>query len=148
MSTQMETQPTHERSIIYIITVVVLVALGAIAVFTFLAAREEARGVDKAEELITSLEDAGVDVTLTAQQIAGVLGDDGGVVCADPNSALSRAALLDRLANGAGGPGQRPILAEDRLVEAGVLIIQTYCPDELEEYQQFIDGLELTDTEN
>lgn len=148
MSTQMETQPTRERSIIYIITVAVLVVLGAIAVFTFLAAREEARGVDKAEELITSLEDAGVDVTLTAQQIAGVLGDDGGVVCADPNSALSRAALLDRLANGAGGPGQRPILAEDRLVEAGVLIIQTYCPDELEEYQQFIDGLELTDTGN
>ena len=148
MSTQMETQPTRERSIIYIITVAVLVVLGAIAVFTFLAAREEARGVDKAEELITSLEDAGVDVTLTAQQIAGVLGDDGGVVCADPNSALSRAALLDRLSNGAGGPGQRPILAEDRLVEAGVLIIQTYCPDELEEYQEFIDGLELTDTGN
>ena len=148
MSTQMETQPTRERSIIYIITVAVLVVLGAIAVFTFLAAREEARGVDKAEELITSLEDAGVDVTLTAQQIAGVLGDDGGVVCADPNSALSRAALLDRLSNGAAGPGQRPILAEDRLVEAGVLIIQTYCPDELEEYQEFIDGLELTDTGN
>ncbi|GAA4053230.1 hypothetical protein [Agromyces indicus] len=148
MSTHVETQPTRERSIIYIITVAVLVVLGAIAVFTFLAAREEARGVDKAEELITSLEDAGVDVTLTAQQIAGVLGDDGGVVCADPNAALSRAALLDRLSNGASGPGQRPILAEDRLVEAGVLIIQTYCPDELEEYQQFIDGLELTDTGN
>jgi Tfp pilus assembly protein FimT len=148
MSTQTEQQPRRERSIIYAITVVVLVVLAVIAVVSFFSARETAEAQEKADELIQSLEDAGADVTLSAEQIAGVLGDDGGVVCANPNAALSRAALLDRLSNGAGGPGQRPILAQDRMVEAGVLIIQTYCPDELEEYQQFIDSLELTDTSN
>lgn len=148
MSTHTEQQPRRERSIIYVVALVVLVVLAVIAVVTFFSARETAQAQDRADELITSLEDAGVDVTLSAEQIARVLGDDGGVVCADPNSALSRAALLDRLSNGAAGPGQRPIIAEDRLVEAGVLIIQTYCPDELEEYQEFIDGLELTDTGN
>ena len=145
MSTETEQQPTRERSIIYIITVVVLVVLAVIAVVSFFSARETEQAEEKATELIQSLEDAGVDVTLTAEQIARVLGDDGGVVCADPNAALSRAALLDRLSNGAGGPGQRPILAEDRLVEAELLIIQTYCPDELEEYQQFIDELNTVD---
>ena len=115
MSTELETQPRRERSIIYVITVVILIVLGVIAVFTFFAAREAQQAEEKATELIQSLEDAGVDVTLTSEQIARVLGDDGGVVCADPNAALSRAALLDRLSNGAAGPGQRPILAEDRL---------------------------------
>jgi Tfp pilus assembly protein FimT len=147
MSTQTEQQPRRERSIIYAITVVVLVVLAVIAVVSFFSARETAEAQEKADELIQSLEDAGADVTLSAEQIAGVLGDDGGVVCADPNAALSRAALLDRLSNGAGGPGQRPILAEDRLVEAGVLIVQTYCPDELEEYQQFIDELNTVDAD-
>ncbi|MEI5583577.1 MULTISPECIES: hypothetical protein [unclassified Agromyces] len=148
MSTHTEQQPRRERSIIYVVALVVLVVLAVIAVITFFSARETAQAQDKADELIVSLEDAGVDAALSAEQIARVLGDDGGVVCEDPNSALSRAALLDRLSNGAAGPGQRPIIAEDRLVEAGVLIIQTYCPDELEEYQEFIDGLGLTDTEN
>ena len=141
MSTELEQQPRRERSIIYVITVVVLVVLAVIAIVSFFSARETQQAEEKADQLIQALEDAGADVTLTAEQIARVLGDDGGVVCADPNAALSRAALLDRLSNGAGGPGQRPILAEDRLVEAEVLIIQTYCPDELEEYQQFIDEL-------
>ena len=147
MSTQIEQQPRRERSIIYVITVVVLVVLAVIAVVSFFSARETAEAQEKADELIQSLEDAGADVTLSAEQIARVLGDDGGVVCANPNAALSRAALLDRLSNGAGGPGQRPILAEDRLVEAGVLIVQTYCPDELEEYQQFIDELNTVDAD-
>jgi Tfp pilus assembly protein FimT len=147
MSTQTEQQPRRERSIIYVITVVVLVVLAVIAVVSFFSARETAQAEEKADELIQSLEDAGADVTLSAEQIARVLGDDGGVVCANPNAALSRAALLDRLSNGAGGPGQRPILAEDRLVEAGVLIVQTYCPDELEEYQQFIDELNTVDAD-
>ena len=145
MSTETEQQPQRERSVIYIITVVVLVALAVIALVTFLSARQEVKAQDKAEQFLASLEENGITTSLTAEQVARVLGDDGGGVCANPNEALSKAVLFDRLANGAAGPGQRPILAEDRLLEGQLLIIETYCPEELEEFQQFVDDLQLTD---
>lgn len=145
MSSELETQPKRERSIIYVITIVVLVVLGVIAVVTFLTARQEAEAQDKAEQFLSSLEENGIDTALTAEQIARVLGDDGGGVCANPNEALSKAILFDRLSNGAAGPGQRPILAEDRLLEGQLLIIETYCPEELEEFQQFVDELNTVD---
>ncbi|WP_448002627.1 hypothetical protein [Agromyces bauzanensis] len=148
MSTATETQPKRERSLIYIITVVVLVALGVIATVMFLTARQEVKSQDKAEELIQVLSDAGVDVNLTAEQISRVLGNDGGAVCANPNDALSRAVLLDRIANGAGGPGIRPIITDERYLQGQVLIMQVYCPNEVEDFQKFIDSLELTDTGN
>lgn len=145
MSTETERQPQRERSVIYIITVVVLVALAVIALVTFLSARQEVKAQDKAEQFLASLEENGITTSLTAEQVARVLGDDGGGVCANPNDALSKAVLFDRLSNGAAGPGQRPILAEDRLLEGQLLIIETYCPEELEEFQQFVDELNTVD---
>ena len=145
MSTETEQQPTRERSIIYIVTVIVLIVLAVIALVTFLSARQEVEAQDKAEQFLSSLEENGIDTSLTAEQVARVLGDDGGGVCANPNEALSKAILFDRLSNGAAGPGQRPILAEDRLLEGQLLIIETYCPDELEEFQQFVDDLNTVD---
>ena len=61
--------------------------------------------------------------------VVRVLGDDGGAICQDPNAALSRAALLDRLMNGAAGPGMRPVIADNRAVKGELLVIQIYCPD-------------------
>ena len=145
MSTETERQPQRERSIIYIITVVVLVVLGVIAAITFFSARQAAQATDKAEEFIALAEENGIDVSLSPQQIAAVLGEDGGGVCANPNDALSRAVLFARLTTGAAGPGQRPVIAESRLLQGQLLIIETYCPDELEEFQQFVDDLQLHD---
>jgi hypothetical protein len=148
MSTAAETQPKRERSMLYIITAVALVVLGVVMVVMFLSARQEVQAEDKAEELIQQLEDAGVDVQRTPEQVARVLGDDGGAVCANPNDALSRAVLLDRIANGAGGPGIRPIITDARYLQGQLLIMEVYCPDEVEEFQQFVDELQLTDTGN
>ncbi|BDZ54853.1 hypothetical protein [Agromyces marinus] len=148
MSTDTENQGTRERSVIYVITVVVLVVLAAIALLSFVTARQGARAEQKAEEFIQSLEDAGVDVSFSPQQVADLLGEDGGFVCADPNDALTRALLLGALGNGAGGPGQRPTIADNRLLQGELLVIQTYCPDEAEEFQRFIDGLETADDGN
>ena len=74
-----------------------------------------------------------------------VLGDDGGATCADPNDALSRAVLFTQLANGAAGPGARPVIADSRVVQGQLLIIQIYCPDELEDFQEFVDDLKTDD---
>ena len=70
-----------------------------------------------------------------------MLGDDGGAVCANPNDALSRATFLSQLTNGATGPGNRPVIANARIAEGELAIIKIYCPDELAEFQQFIDDL-------
>ena len=67
-------------------------------------------------------------------------------MCDDPNGALSRATLLAQLTNGASGPGIRPVIADSRVVQGQLLIIKVYCPDELEEFQTFVDSLNLDTT--
>jgi hypothetical protein len=148
MSIHGEKQSQRERGWLYIVTVIVLVLLGVTALLTFKTARDTAQAVDKAEELIQELTDAGANVTLDAQQIARVLGEDGGAVCANPNSALSRAVLHDRIANGASSPGIRPIITDTRYLQGQIAILTVYCPEEVEEFQEFVDSLATTDVQS
>ena len=74
-----------------------------------------------------------------------VLGDDGGATCTDPNEALNRAVLLSQLANGSGGPGTRPVIADSRVIRGQLLIIEIYCPEELDDFKQFVEDLETDD---
>ena len=74
-----------------------------------------------------------------------VLGDDGGATCADPNDALSRSILLSQLTNGATGPGARPVIADSRVFKGQLLIIKIYCPDELDDFQAYVDNLKTDD---
>ncbi|MGU3643398.1 hypothetical protein ACLBXX_00400 [Microbacterium sp. C23T] len=145
MSTDAETQSKRERSVIATVAIIVLVALAVIATIMFVGARQQAKDVDKAQELLDAFADAGIAVSFTPEQVASVLGDDGGATCADPNSALARSTLLAGLSNGAGGPGLRPTLVESRLLQGQLLIIQTYCPDEAKEFQEFVDSLNTVD---
>jgi hypothetical protein len=144
MSTATETQSGHERGWIYITSVVILVALAIIALFTFSSARESRQAQEKAAELIAALEDAGAR-TPDPDQIVRVLGDDGGATCENPNDALNRAVLLSQLANGATGPGARPVVADSRVFKGQLLIIEIYCPDELDDFKEFVDDLETAD---
>ena len=144
MTTPVENQSPRERSWIYITSCVLLGVVTLWAVFAFSSARETARAQDKADELIAALQDAGAR-TPDRDQIVRVLGDDGGATCANPNKALSRATLYTLLANGATGPGARPVIADRRAVQGQLLIMQVYCPDELEDFQQFVDDLKTDD---
>ena len=74
-----------------------------------------------------------------------VLGDDGGATCENPNHALGRAVLFTQLANGAAGPGARPVIVDSRALKGQLLIIEIYCPDELKEFQEFVDDLKTDD---
>ena len=139
-----EHQPRRERRWIYIGACVILVAMGVWAVLAFTTVRESARASEKADELIAALEEAGVR-TPDKDQVVRVLGDDGGATCANPNDALSRATLLAQLTNGATGPGARPVIADSRVVQGQLLIIEIYCPDELDEFQAFVDDLQTDD---
>ena len=144
MSTGVETQGQRERNWIYITAWVLLAAMGIAALIAFGAARETAEAQEKADELIAAIEDAGATAP-SKDQIVRVLGDDGGATCQDPNEALNRAALLAQLANGASGPGSRPVISDSRVFQGQLLIIEVYCPDELEDFQEFVDDLKTDD---
>lgn len=144
MTTPVEHQSRRERSWIYITTCILLAILIIWALVAFSSARETKRAQDKADQLIGALQDAGAR-TPDKDQIVRVLGDDGGATCANPNKALSRATLLSLLANGATGPGARPVIADSRAIKGQLLIINIYCPDELKDFQQFVDDLKTDD---
>jgi Tfp pilus assembly protein FimT len=142
--TTTESQTGRERGILYIMAAVLVGVLMVIALFTFSSARSTREAEEKADELIAAIEEAGATAP-SRDQIVRVLGDDGGATCTDPNESLTRAVLLSQLANGAGGPGARPVIADSRVVRGQLLIIEIYCPEELEEFREFVEDLETDD---
>ena len=144
MSTSMESQPRRERSWIYYTALILLVAMVVAALIVFRGAKESREASDKADQLIVALEEAGAR-TPDKDQVVRVLGDDGGATCENPNDALSRSVLLSQLSNGASGPGARPVIADSRVFKGQLLIIEVYCPDELDEFRAFVDDLKTAD---
>jgi Tfp pilus assembly protein FimT len=144
MSTQAETQSTSERSWIFITALILLGVITLAGVLAFSRGIDNAQAQNKANELVNALTEVGAR-TPDVDQVARVLGDDGGATCEDPNDALSRATLLSLLTNGATGPGARPVIADSRVVQGQLLIIEIYCPEELEDFKGFVDDLKTDD---
>ena len=144
MSTATETQSKRERSTLYIAVAIAIGVLIVVGLIFYSSAEATRDAEEKADQLISELENAGATVP-DRDQIVRVLGDDGGATCQNPNDALSRSTLLAVLANGAAGPGSRPLIADSRVLQGQLLIIKVYCPDELEEFQQFSDDLKTDD---
>jgi hypothetical protein len=144
MNTPEENESPRERTWIYITCSVLVVALALWGIFAFSAARETKRATEKAAELNAQLQKAGAR-TPDTDQIVRVLGDDGGATCDNPNKALSRATLLSLLTNGATGPGIRPVVADSRVFKGQLLIMQVYCPNELEAFKKYVDDLKTAD---
>jgi hypothetical protein len=131
----------RERRWTYWVALGLLGVLTLIALFTFSAARDTKQSQDKAEEFIAALEAEGLTAP-SEDQIVNVLGDDGGALCEDPGSALRQSITNAQLSNGATGPGMRPVLADAaRLLKGELIAIQVYCPEELEDFQQYVDDL-------
>ena len=144
MSTPAETQSPRERSWIFIAVLVLLAVITLAGVLAFSRGVNDAQAQNKANELVNALTEVGAR-TPDVDQVARVLGDDGGATCENPNEALSRAVLLSQLTNGATGPGQRPVIADSRVVQGQLLIIQIYCPDELDDFKDFVGDLKTDD---
>jgi hypothetical protein len=144
MSTAMETQSKRERSTLYIAVAVAIGVLTIVALIFYRSAEATREAEAKADQLIAALEDAGAR-TPDRDQIVRVLGEDGGAVCENPNDSLSKSILLAQLANGAAGPGTRPVIADSRVLQGQLLIIEVYCPNEFEDFRQFVDDLETDD---
>ncbi|OWY81521.1 hypothetical protein [Rhodococcus sp. BUPNP1] len=144
MTTAEETWNRRDRMIIYGIVAFIIVILTVIALLLFPYVSSSREAEDKADQLIAALDEAGAH-TPSRDQIIGVLGEDGGAICANPNAPLTRATLLSQMVNGAGGPGTRPVVVDERVVQGELLIIEIYCPDKLPEFQQFVDDLATSD---
>jgi hypothetical protein len=116
----------------------ILVIIGLVS---YRGAKQDDQANQKAQQLITALQKAGVQRLPSTDQVARVLGTDGGSVCQDPHNALRKATLFSMITNGAAGPGQRPVIADSRVFRGQLAVIAVYCPDELPKFQKFVDDL-------
>ena len=130
------------RRTTWLVFTVIFVILAGLALFFYRATESTEQARQKAGQLAAEFASAGLRVPST-DQIANLLGDDVGATCADPNNALKRGALLGALTNGAGGPGQRPVIADNKALQAQVLIVKVYCPEELDEFTRTVQDLKL-----
>lgn len=131
------------RRITFIVLGVIFTILLIVALAVFRSAKDSATSRSKADQLATSFTKAGLPEP-DRDQIIRTLGEDGGAVCANPDAALKQAVLNGLLVNGAGGPGQRPVLADRKALQGEALIIQTYCPEELPAFTEYVANLDLS----
>jgi hypothetical protein len=137
----------NTRRITYIAVGGVILVLLIVALVAWNSNKETQAANQKADQLIATLNQAGL-ATPDKDQIVRVLGDDGGTVCADPELALKKTIMYGLATNGAAGPGLRPVIADNRLVQAGLAVIKTYCPDELPEFPQTAEQFKTADLVN
>jgi hypothetical protein len=122
--------------------VLVLVVIGLVS---YRGAKQDQEADQKAGELITLLQRAGVERLPSTDQVARVLGTDGGSVCQDPGNALRKATLYSMISNGAAGPGMRPVVTDNRLLRGQLAVISVYCPDEFQKVRDYLDDLKTDD---
>lgn len=134
----------QSRLTTYVVLGVAFLLLAGGCLLSFHTARESQQADEKAGQLITELTSAGAR-TPSKEQIVTVLGDDGGAVCATPDDALRRGVLYGQITNGAAGPGQRPVIADNRIVQGQLLIMKVYCPDRLADFEAIVQDLKFAD---
>jgi len=134
----------RERKVTWIVLGIFFLGLMIVSVFVFNSNKKNQQAIDKANQLSAELAKAGLPVP-EAQQIYNVLGDDGGAVCAAPANALVKSILYGQLTNGAAGPGQRPVIVDNRATQGVALIVKVYCPEEAEHIQQVVNDLKYAD---
>ena len=141
-------EPEHHNRFVYWGAWAILAVFVVIGLFTFSSARESRQASDKADQLIAALEDGGAESVPSKDQIVRILGEDGGATCDDPGNALRKATLYSMVANGAAGPGMRPVIADTRIVQGQLAVIEVYCPDELEDFKNYVSDLKYDDVVN
>ncbi|MER6394643.1 hypothetical protein ACFWA9_01780 [Kitasatospora sp. NPDC059973] len=130
---------------IYLGAIVLLVGMLITGLLTYSQLHSTNEANDKAKQLSSALTAAGYPVP-SQSQIVHTLGEDGGAVCENPADALNQAQWKYGMSNGAGGPGQRPVLSDREVVFAESIVLSVYCPDKLADIRQKIDDLKLRDT--
>ena len=140
-------EPAHQdpnRWLYWLIGGVVLV-LCVIGLITYSGKKEDEEARQKAQELTQKLEQAGLRAPKDEDILVRTFGTDGGAVCDNPGDSLGKAVLFDLFTNGGSHVGRRPVIVDRRLIQGQLLIMETYCPDELEEFRDEFDDLKTDD---
>jgi len=122
------------------------VALTIVGLITYSGQQQSEEATAKAQQLTQAFEQAGLRVPQDLSIITRSLGTDGGAVCDNPANAVGRAILFDQLVNGASFVGRRPVIADTKVLKGELLILQTYCPDKVQQYKEKTQDLKLDDT--
>jgi hypothetical protein len=129
--------PKRKRVVTYIVLGVIFLGLLAVALGVFSHAKASANANQKADQVQAAFTAAGLPAP-PKDQIVRVLGEDGGPMCEDPTNALHKATLQAQMTNGAGGPGQRPVITDTDVLQGELIALGIYCPDKLAEFTTYI----------
>jgi hypothetical protein len=121
------------RLIVYGVLAVVVVTLAITGLVIYQSGQSSQDAEAKADQLIGQLQQSGLR-TPAKETIVRVLGDDGGAVCANPGNALTKAALTAQL-----------VIADSRFLQGELAIVSVYCPERLQEIQDFRDSLKTAE---
>ena len=135
-----------EDRVMYWLIAAFVGVLMIVGLITYSGQKSSQQAQQKAQQLVTKYEQAGLPVPEDIDIVIRTLGDDGGAVCDNPASALGKATLADQITNGADFVGRRPVIIDRDLVIGELLILQTYCPEHLEDYRDRIDDYKTDDT--
>jgi hypothetical protein len=141
-----DAEARENHNILYWAIGIGLLVLCVIGLITFNAQQSNQQAEQKAQQLTQKFKAAGLAVPASQETIIRQLGDDGGYVCHDPTSALGRGLLYSQLINGASFVGQRPVIGPPEILKGELLILQTYCPDKVPQFQDRIGNLKTDDT--
>src|SRR5512134_1462934 len=97
----------------------------------------------KAQELIAAHEAAGLQAP-DQDQIARVLGDDGGQVCDTADSDLVQGYWKLRLMVG-GEAYVRPVRLDERVRQGLSLVVDVYCPEKRPDIEDFFEEWDFDD---
>jgi hypothetical protein len=149
MSEPMPPMPTppdpKDNRWIYWTLAAILIVLAVIGLLAYNNEQNDQEAQQKAAELTQKFRAAGLRVPADQDILIAAFGDDGGPVCNDPDSALGKAVLFDQLTNGADFVGRRPVIVDPKVVQGELLILDTYCPEKLEDFRDEIDDLKQDD---
>ncbi|NUP77637.1 MAG: hypothetical protein HOV96_08845 [Nonomuraea sp.] len=132
------------RRWIYLGSLVLLVAILVTGLIAFRDVHRNNEANRKADQLRSALAAAGLPQP-DKDLIVRSLGTDGGPVCENPGDALRNGVDRVGLGNGAAGPGQRPVIGSSRIAAAERIVLQTYCPGKVAEFDDEIDDLKFDD---
>lgn len=142
--TTFDTTDKRHRITTYVVLGVIFLLLAGGALWAYGSAKSTAEAEHKADQYLAELTAYGLR-TPTREQVIQVLGDDGGALCADPAGGLRRGVLYGTMTNGAGGPGARPVIVDNRVVQGQLLAIKIYCPEHLARFATVVQQLKYAD---
>jgi hypothetical protein len=132
----------RERAIYWIVAG----ALGVLLIVMLVAwnyDRQNEEADAKAQELVAAYEAAGLRAP-DPDQVARVLGDDGGAVCETADSDLVQGYWKLRLAVG-GEFYQRATRLDPRVREGLSLVVDVYCPEKRPDVEDFFEDWDFDD---